>query len=83
MADKEIHTFVIKVGDTYYMTDGKLLTYNMEAAKKAKKDKEKKIKGVEDIEKKYWEEHGKPHTFYEAVSFDDAHFSGINTGTVP
>lgn len=83
MADKVIHTFVIKVGDTFYMTDGTLLTYNMEEAKKAKKDKEKKIKGVEDIEKTYWKEHGKEHTYYEAVSFDGTGFSGINTGKVP
>lgn len=79
--DKKIKRFVVKVGDTYYMTKGKMLTYNMEEAKKS--GDQKKIDGVKEMEKDYQEEHDKPHTFYHAVDFSDVQFKGINTGEVP
>lgn len=76
---KDIRRFVVKVGDTYYMTTGPLLTYNMEAAG----DNARKREGVDEIARMYKEEHDKPHTFYEAVSFNRTDFSGINTGQNP
>lgn len=78
MAKPPIKKFVIKVGDMYYMTTGKLLTYDMANAQTPAQKK-----GVEEMAKLYKEEHDKPHTYYEAVRFDDVSFSGVNTGQVP
>lgn len=76
---KGIHRFVVKVGDTYYMTTGPLLTYNLEAAG----NNQQKVDGVKEIARMYKEEHEKPHTFYEAVEFNRTDFKGINTGQNP
>ena len=84
MADcnKKKKRFVIKVGDTYYLTTGKLLRYNMAEAE-AEPDpkwKKKMIEGVEEMKKDYQEEYDSPHTWYPAVDFTNVAFSGVQTG---
>ncbi|MCM8556730.1 hypothetical protein [Sphingomicrobium sediminis] len=81
MAKDKKSRFVIKVGETYYLTTGKMLIYNMDEAIAA--DDMKKVKGVEDMRKAYQEEHDKPHTYYHAVDFSEVEFKGINTDQVP
>ena len=70
--------YVIKVGETYYLTTGKLLEYNMHDAINSKKME--KVQGVQDMATMYQAEHDKPHTYYHAVDFTDVDFKGINTG---
>lgn len=70
--------FVIKQGDTYYLTTGTLLEYNLDKAIGSGKMPE--IKGVAEMMKKYKEEHDKPHTYYHAVDFTEVGFKGVNTG---
>ena len=80
--NKRKKRFVIKVGDTYYLTTGKLLTYNMKEAEKEKDPKwKKKMKeGVQEMIDEYDKEYNSPHTWYPAVDFTDVTFSGVNTG---
>ena len=68
--------FIIKQGDVYYLTTGKLLTYDLAAAK----GDPKKEKDVEFVAAKFKEIHDSPHTWYPAVRVADANFSAINTG---
>lgn len=70
--------YVIKVGDTYFLTTGRLLEYNMQAA--INSNDMKKVQGVLDMANQFQLERDKPHTYYEAVDFTDVDFSGINTG---
>ena len=74
--------FVIKVGDTYYMTSGKLLRYNMKEAQ-AEPDpqwKKKMVDGVKEMEQEFQDEYDRPNTWYPAVDFTDVAFSGVQTG---
>ncbi|WP_265562599.1 hypothetical protein [Sphingomicrobium arenosum] len=75
---KKMNRFVIKVGDTYYLTKGKLWVYDPAEAK----DKEEE-EGVELMASKFKEEEEKPHTWYKAVNFTDVEFDGVNTGERP
>lgn len=70
--------FVIKQGDTYYLTTGTLLEYNLDKA--VANGKMPEVKGVAEMMKKFKEEHDKPHTYYHAVDFTDVEFKGVNTG---
>ena len=74
--------FVIKVGDTYYMTNGALLVYDPKEAQKQtnKAWKAAMTKGVADMAQKFQEVHDAPNTWYPAVDFSDVAFSGVNTG---
>ncbi|MCJ7420242.1 hypothetical protein [Sphingomicrobium astaxanthinifaciens] len=75
-------TFVILVDGVFYMTDGKLLTYDKKAAG-AEPDpvkRKEKEEGVEKVKKKFQEEVVSDHTAYVAVGFDDPHFKPVNTG---
>lgn len=77
------HTrFVIKVGDTYYMTNGKLLVYDPKEAQKQPDQAWKAAmeKGVQDMAKKFQEVHDSPNTWYPAVDFSEVAYSGVNTG---
>lgn len=70
--------YVIKVGDTYYLTTGRLLEYNMQAAINSRNMD--KVQGVHDMAHQFQVEHDKPHTYYHAVDFTEVDFKGINTG---
>lgn len=73
--------FVIKKDDTYYLTTGPLLEYNMKAAEAS--GKEDKKAGVKQMEKDYQRAHDSEHTYYHAVDFTQEGFSGVNTGEKP
>ncbi|NNC48159.1 MAG: hypothetical protein HKO13_06985 [Sphingomonas sp.] len=79
---KKKKRFVIKVGDTYYLTDGKLLRYNMkEADAEPNENWRKKMKeGVEDMKVEYQKEYDSVNTWYPAVDFTNVAFSGVQTG---
>ena len=79
---KKKKRFVIKVGDTYYLTTGKLLRYNMAEAdaEPDPKWKKKMKQGVKEMEEEYQAEYDSPHTWYPAVDFTDVAFSGVQTG---
>ncbi len=70
-------SFLIKVGDVYYLTKGKLLTYDPSAAK----DEQQK-KDVKFVEEEFKKIHDSPHTWYPAVKVTDESFSPFNTGEV-
>lgn len=67
--------FLIKVGDVYYLTTGKLLTYDPSAAKD---DQQKK--DIKFVEQEFKRIHDSPHTWYPAVQVSDSSFSPFNTG---
>jgi hypothetical protein len=69
--------FLIKVGDVYYLTRGKLLTYDPSAAKD---DRQKK--DMEFVRETFKKIHDSPHTWYPAVQITDSSFSPYNTGEV-
>ena len=79
---KKKKRFVIKVGDTYYLTTGKLLRYNMAEAKAEPEPKWKKKmeEGVAEIQDEYQKEYDSPNTWYPAVDFTNVAFSGVQTG---
>ena len=70
--------FVIRQGNSYYLTTGTLLVYDMDAA--IKSGNMKKIEGVNDMAKAFNEEYYKPATHYDSVDFTDVNFAGVNTG---
>lgn len=67
--------FLINKGGVYYLTTGKLLTYD----KKAAKDRKEK-EGCEEVEKTFELIKNEPHTWYQAVEIQDGGFSAVNTG---
>jgi hypothetical protein len=67
--------FLVKKGDTYYLTTGRLLEYNRHAAKT-----DAQRKGVEQVERDFDRIRNAPHTWYESVEICDSDFSPINTG---
>lgn len=68
--------FLINKGGVYYLTTGKLLTYD----KKAAKTKEQED-GVEDVEKTFKRIENEPHTWYRAVEIKESSFEAVNTGS--
>ncbi len=66
---------LINKDGVYYLTTGKLLTYD----KKAAKEKEEE-KGCEEVEKTFDRIKNEPHTWYQAVEIKDATFKAVNTG---
>lgn len=68
--------FLIRVDDVYYLTTGKLLSYDFAAAKGDKA----KEHGVQKVEAEFNRIHDLPRTWYHAVEIADASFSAINTG---
>lgn len=68
-------TFVIKEDDTYYLVDGKMLTYNKKKADESGNPQKKK--GVEDMETDF-----SSASKLEAADFTTSTFSGVNTGSI-
>lgn len=66
--------FLINKGGVYYLTTGKLLTYDKKIAKG------EQVKGVEEVEKTFERIKNEPHTWYQAVEIRDAAFEAVNTG---
>jgi hypothetical protein len=67
--------FLINKGGVFYLTTGKLLTYDSGAAK----DEQQK-KGVKYVEEAFERIKNQPHTWYQAVEISDANFSAVQTG---
>lgn len=74
--------FIILVNGVFYLTDGKLLTYDKKVADNEPDPvkKEKMEKGVEKVKLKFQEEVVSDHTAYVAVGFDDPNWKPVNTG---
>ena len=68
--------FLIQKDGVYYLTTGKLLTYDEGAAE----GNEQKKKDVEWIKSEFKRIHDAPCTWYRAVQMDDDDISAINTG---
>lgn len=68
--------FLVKKGDVYYLTTGRLLEYDPNAAK----GKPKEEAGVAEVVKVFNEIRNSPHTWYEAVEINRAEFGPMNTG---
>ena len=67
--------FLIEQGGVYYLTTGKLLSYDPDSAKGPdQKD------GVEHVRREFKRIHDLPHTWYKAVEIKDSSFSPVNTG---
>ena len=69
--------FLINKNGVYYLTTGRLLTYD---PSKAKDEREKE--GCEKVKKKFDEIRNAPCTFYEAVEITAADFGPLNTGQI-
>jgi hypothetical protein len=73
---KATKRFLIKQGDTYYLTAGRLLEYNKEEAK----GNERKERDVERVANEFKRIGDGPHTYYQAVDVSDSDMFGpINT----
>ena len=69
--------FLINKNGVYYLTTGRLLTYD---SARAKNEREKE--GCEKVKKKFDEIRNAPCTFYESVEISESNFGPLNTGEV-
>ena len=67
--------FLIKKNDVYYLTTGKLLTYDPTKAKPGEQEAD-----VKRVASEFARIRDLPHTWYQAVEISDRRFSAINTG---
>ncbi|HET9427450.1 MAG TPA: hypothetical protein VFO69_03735 [Allosphingosinicella sp.] len=77
--------FLINKGGVYYLTTGRLLTYDSNATDNPADPPEiraKKKAGVKEAKETFDRIRNAPHTFYEAVEIDIAGFGPMNTGQV-
>lgn len=78
--------FLIEKNGVYYLTTGRLLTYDPKATDDNPSDsneiKEKKKAGVNEVAAKFKEIRDSPHTWYQAVEINQASFAPMNTGDV-
>lgn len=70
--------FLIEKNGVYYLTTGRLLTYDPDATH----GNPQKKAGVEEVAAKFKEIRDSPHTWYQAVQIDSASFGPMNTGQV-
>lgn len=66
--------FIVQVGDTYFMTQGKHLVYDPKEAKTKEQEE-----GIKKVAAKFQEIHDQPHTWYKAVCLTDGDFSASNS----
>lgn len=67
--------FLINKDGVYYLTTGKLLEYDPEAAR----GNPEKEAGVAHVEREFNRIKDLPHTWYQAVQISDSSFSPVNT----
>lgn len=68
--------FIVRKGDAYYLTTGKLLIYDPKDAKT-----EQQKKDVDKVAKEFQRIHDLPHTWYKAVQLDVDGFEAVNTSS--